>query len=107
MHWFRCRLTSYLSFKVIIIVKFNSMVEAKKKSTKLNDDRADGVELMKFRNVSQKASPFVNLHKSWDNEDHFKIPHDIQKGIVEVLGFSKPSNIQAVAIPMITKKMDG
>jgi hypothetical protein len=53
------------------------MVEAKNKPTKLDDDREDGVELMKLKNVTQKASPFVNLHKSWDNEDHFTIPADI------------------------------
>lgn len=62
---------------MIIIVKFKSMVEAKNKPTKLDDDREDGVELMKLKNVTQKASPFVNLHKSWDNEDHFTIPADI------------------------------
>ena len=69
------------------------MVEAKNKPTTLNDDREDGVELMKFKNVTQKASPFVNLHKSWDNEEYFKIPVEIYRGIVDGLGFNKPSNI--------------
>jgi len=71
------------------------------------DDRGEGVELMKLKNVKQKASPFINQQRSWDDEEHFTIPADLQKGIVEELGFNKPSNIQAVAVPLIAKPVDG
>jgi ATP-dependent RNA helicase DDX19/DBP5 len=58
-----------------------------------SDDRGEGVELMKLKNVKQKASPFINQQRSWDDDEHFTIPADLQKGIVEELGFNKPSNI--------------
>jgi superfamily II DNA/RNA helicase len=47
------------------------------------------------------------MQKSWEDEDQFPIPKDILKGIVEELGFIRPSNIQAVAIPMIIKQSEG
>ena len=49
-------------------------------------------------------SPFISQQKDWENEDHFAIPKDLLKGIIEGLEFKKPSKIQAVAIPMIVKK---
>lgn len=48
---------------------------------------------MKLKNVKQKASPFINQQRSWDDEDVFAIPSEIRKGIIEELGFLKPSNI--------------
>ena len=83
------------------------MVEATEAKKEFNDDRGEGVELMKLKNVKQKASPFINQTRSWDDEEHFKIPAEIQKGIVEELGFLKPSNIQAVAVPLIATPNDG
>ena len=39
-------------------------------------------------------SPFINHMKSWDDEDDMTaIAPEIVKGIVEELGFLKPSNI--------------
>ncbi len=51
----------------------------------------------------QKASPFLSTKKSWDDEEEFQITPEIMKGITEELNFSKPSHIQAVAIPLIVK----
>ena len=46
------------------------------------------------------ASPFINESKSWDDAT-LNISDDLKKGIIEELGFLKPSKIQAVAIPLI------
>ena len=43
----------------------------------------------------------MSQKKIWDDEEHFSLPPEIKKGIVEELGFKKPSIIQAVAIPLI------
>ena len=60
------------------------------------------IELIKNKFTTNIASPFINHSKSWDNEEHFTIPEDFQKNIVDKLGFSKPSGIQSVSIPLIT-----
>jgi superfamily II DNA/RNA helicase len=51
-----------------------------------------------------KNNAFINYGKEWDNEEHFKIPPHILKGIYEGINFKNPSKIQAVAIPMIQKQ---
>jgi superfamily II DNA/RNA helicase len=43
----------------------------------------------------------LSQKKTWDDEEHFSLPPEIKKGIIEELNFSKPSIIQAVAIPLI------
>jgi len=48
----------------------------------------------------------LNEKRSWEDEELFKIPEDIQKGIKEELGFLKPSYIQTIAIPLISQKSD-
>ena len=54
------------------------MVESKEETKKnFNDDKGEGVELMKLKNVKQKASPFINQQRSWSDEEHFKIPEDL------------------------------
>lgn len=50
------------------------------------------------------TSPFLSTKVSWDDEEHFKIPEDILKGIIDGLDFKKPSRIQAVAVPLIVKE---
>jgi superfamily II DNA/RNA helicase len=52
--------------------------------------------------IKQKASPFLNMKKSWEEED-FHISPEILKGILAELNFDRPSQIQAVAIPLIVK----
>lgn len=47
-------------------------------------------------------SPFINQTRSWDDDEHFRIPDELKKGITNELGFLKPSKIQGVAIPIIT-----
>jgi len=46
-------------------------------------------ELGKIRVIKQD---FVSQVKSWDDED-FHLDEDLQKGIIEGLGFTKPSRI--------------
>ncbi len=48
----------------------------------------------------------MSQKRTWDDDDHFSLPPEIKKGIVEELGFSKPSIIQAVAIPLIHNTVD-
>ena len=51
---------------------------------------------------------FSNWQPRRDDEEIFKIPEELQKGITVGHGFLKPSNIQGVAIPLIaTKRSDG
>lgn len=38
-------------------------------------------------------SPFINQQKSWEDEDTFMISKELQRGIIEDLGFFKPSKI--------------
>ena len=52
-------------------------------------------------NIKQKKiSPFINSKKSWDDEE-YKIPAEIKKGIKDGLNWERPSRIQAMAIPYI------
>lgn len=41
----------------------------------------DEVELIKNKWTKNIASPFLNHQKTWDDENHFKIPDDIRKNI--------------------------
>ena len=66
---------------------------AKKAFIATEKGEKEEVQLMQFKNVKQRASPFINMQKSWEDEDQFPIPKDILKGIVEELGFIRPSNI--------------
>jgi hypothetical protein len=50
------------------------------------------VEAVKNKYTENIVSPFISQSKSWDQEQ-FGIPEDIQKNIVEKLGFVKPSGI--------------
>ena len=56
----------------------------------------DGSEatLIENRHTRNIASPFINQQKSWDGPDNdFAIPPELIRGIVEELGFIKPSKI--------------
>ena len=77
------------------------------KHEKLTDEKDEGVELMQNKFTKNISSPFINQQRSWEDEDHFTIQPDLIKGITEELGFLKPSNIQAVAIPLIAKDFRG
>ena len=66
--------------------------EAPKHQT-LAKDEGENVELIQNKFSKNVASPFVNQQKSWDDEEQFKIPIEIQKGITQELGFLKPSKI--------------
>ena len=62
---------------------------------------------MQNKHTKNVASPFINHQTAWDDEEHFKIPAEIQQGIQQEMGFLKPSKIQAVAIPLIAKPIKG
>ncbi len=53
---------------------------------------------------NKNKSPFINQALDWSDEEHFKIPESIIKGIKEAHYWEKPSRIQGVAIPFIIKK---
>ena len=79
------------------------MVE--KTSTK--DDKVDGTQIGEAVGIqihenikAKKISPFVNEKSTWD-DDEFKIPEDLKKGIKNGLNWERPSRIQALAIPFI------
>ena len=63
------------------------------------------MEIMQNKHTRNVISPFINQSKSWDDEDLSILP-DLKKGIIEGLGFLKPSKIQAVAIPLIIGEVD-
>ena len=67
----------------------------------------DAAELIENQHVKNVSSPFINQRKSWDDENDFQIPAELIRGITEELGFIKPSNIQGVAIPLITTPVSG
>lgn len=69
-------------------------------------DKDEAVALMPNKFTKNISSPFINQQKSWDDDELFTIPKEIQDGLVEY-GFLKPSNIQAVAIPLIAQSVDG
>ena len=48
---------------------------------------------MENRHTRNVTSPFINQKKAWDDENDFSISPEIVRGIVEELGFIKPSNI--------------
>jgi|DEB0MinimDraft_12_1074336.scaffolds.fasta_scaffold73907_1 superfamily II DNA/RNA helicase len=70
-----------------------SKEESKTAETQPKQAIEEGAELIKNKFTKNIASPFINHQKSWDDENHFKIPDDIRKNIEDGLGFSKPSNI--------------
>ncbi len=68
---------------------------------------ADGTEAVEVESTnfnekikSKKISPFIKQDKSWDDEE-YKIPENIKKGILEELNWSRPTKIQNNAIPLI------
>ena len=76
-------------------------VEAKHVELAKDNDGAEA-ELIDNRHTRNIMSPFINHQKSWDGpECDFAIPPELIRGIVEELGFIKPSKIQGVAIPLI------
>jgi len=68
------------------------MVEPKSKG---KNDEAENIELHQFsKNIKNKLdSPFIDQKRSWEDEELFSIPSDIRKGIIDGLGFKKPSKI--------------
>ena len=76
------------------------------KHAALADDGGEGVGLIENKFTRNLMSPFVNHKKSWDDEDDMTaIAPEMVKGIVEELGFLKPSKIQGLAVPMIATTM--
>ena len=73
----------------------------------LKQEQGEDVEILQNKFTKNIVSPFINHQKAWDDEEHFKIPDDLQKGITQSLGFIKPSNIQAVSIPLIYSQFRG
>jgi superfamily II DNA/RNA helicase len=84
------------------------MVESteKKEYKPASKDEEEHIELLNLKS-KQRASPFLNKQRSWQDEDHFSIPAELMKGITEELGFLIPSYIQGVAIPMIVREHEG
>ena len=76
---------------------------ALQKHESLRQDAGEAVELIQIKGIRNLASPFINQQRDWDDVQHVVIPQELQKGITEELGFIKPSNIQAVAIPLISQ----
>jgi len=72
------------------------------------DKELNEVELMQLKGVKQKASPFLSKKINWDDEEDegFQISPEVKKGIIEELNFSRPSQIQAVGIPLILGQDD-
>jgi len=70
-------------------------------------EKEEGVEIMQSKKIKNVVSPFMSQTKSWDDDEHFAIPAEIQKGITEELGFMMPSKIQACAIPLIVNTLKG
>ena len=64
------------------------------KHAQLADDGGEGVGLIENKFTRNLMSPFINQKKAWDDEDEMTaISPEMQKGIVEELGFLKPSKI--------------
>lgn len=78
------------------------MVESTKNKAVANDE-VNEVDVATFGKIKQKASPFLNQKKSWDDDEDFQITPELKKGIIDELCFSRPSHIQAVAIPLMIK----
>jgi len=77
------------------------------KHAALANEAEEGAELIENRHTKNVSSVFINQRKAWDDENDFTIPPEIIRGITDELGFIKPSNIQGVAIPMITTPVSG
>ncbi|CDW84494.1 dead-box atp-dependent rna helicase 38 [Stylonychia lemnae] len=82
-------------------------IEAKPKK-RMNPEMKEANEIVRKQLVqkvkNRDESAFINQQKDWTSKEHFSIPEDILKGINDELGFKRPSNIQAAAIPLILKK---
>ena len=76
--------------------------EVKQEST--NADGTEAVDVVETNfnpNIkSKKISAFINQDKSWD-DPQFNLPPNIKRGIIEELGWDRPSKIQNNAIPLI------
>ena len=59
----------------------------------LKQDQGEDVTLIQNKYTKNIASPFINHKRSWDDDDYFKIPEELQQGITQEQGFIKPSNI--------------
>ena len=68
------------------------MVESTSQKDKSKNEVGE-VETVAFGKIKQKASTFLNQKKSWDDEDDFPISPDLKRGLIEELGFAKPSHI--------------
>jgi hypothetical protein len=52
------------------------------------------INIVKSEHIKQKiTNPFLNMQKSWDDDEFVAIPELMQKGIVEELKFMNPSKI--------------
>lgn len=76
--------------------------EVKQESTNADGTEAVDVVATNFNpNIkSKKISAFINQDKSWD-DPQFNLPPNIKRGIIEELGWDRPSKIQNNAIPLI------
>ncbi len=84
------------------IDKEETKEEVKQESTNADGTVAvDVVETNFNPNIkSKKISAFINQDKSWD-DSQFNLPSNIKRGIIEELGWDRPSKIQNNAIPLI------
>ena len=86
----------------------SSKQKEEKKDAALVKDKEQGVqevEMTQNKHTRNVISPFINQSKTWEDED-LNIPEDLKDNIKKVLGFSMPSKIQAVAIPLIIGEVD-
>ena len=77
------------------------------KHAALADAQNVETEAIQNRHTRNILSPFINQKRSWEDEGDFEIPPELIRGIVDELGFIKPSKIQAVAIPLIMVPNNG
>jgi superfamily II DNA/RNA helicase len=84
-------------------------IPPKKEFTKLGKGECETVEQLDLKKtkIRPRAVDYLSKQRTWEDEEYFKIPKDILKGIVEELGFSVPSSIQGFAIPIIAKCENG
>ena len=81
--------------------------EAAAKHQALANEASEAAELIENKHTKNLTGVFINQRKAWDDENDFQISPELIRGITEELGFIKPSNIQGVAIPMITDAVNG
>lgn len=79
---------------------------AKKHQSLAPTDVEETIAIMENNYTKNLASPFISQQRSWEDDSELQIPKNIQKGIVNELGFIKPSLIQACAIPVISQPDD-